>query len=123
GAAVAGGRVYLMDRQRALDPAGKPLRPTRQGILGNERVLCFDARDGKLLWKHEYDCPYTIYYPSGPRVTPVVRDGRVYTLGAMGHLFCFDAKSGKPIWSKELMKDYKLDSPPVWRFAAHPLLD
>src|SRR5262249_1567259 len=77
----------------------------------------------KLLWKHEYDRPYTISYPSGPRVTPVVRDGRVYALGAMGDLFCLDAKTGKPIWSKDLMKDYKLDSPPLWGFAAHPLLD
>jgi outer membrane protein assembly factor BamB len=53
----------------------------------------------------------------------LVRDGRVYALGAMGDLHCLDAKNGKPIWSKDLLKDYKLDSPPLWGFAAHPLLD
>ena len=76
GPAVADGRVYVMDRLRATGPDGKPLRATRKGILGKERVLCFDADSGKQLWKKEYDCPYTVSYPSGPRVTPLVRDGR-----------------------------------------------
>src|SRR5258708_6861967 len=47
GPAVAGGRVYVMDRQRAKDPAGNALRPTRSGILGTERVLCFDEGSGQ----------------------------------------------------------------------------
>src|SRR5947209_8723834 len=112
-----------MDRQRPTGPDGKPLRPTRAGIPGKERVLCLSAKDGKELWKHEYDCPYTVSYPSGPRTTPVVRDGRVYTLGAMGDLLCLDASSGRVRWSKNLVKAYRLDGPPVWGWAAHPLLD
>ena len=107
----------------AKGPDGKLLRPTRKGIPGNERLLCLDATTGKILWKHEYDCLYTVSYPSGPRVTPIVKDGRVYALGTMGDFCCVDAATGKPIWSKNLMADYKLDSPPLWGFAAHPLLD
>jgi outer membrane protein assembly factor BamB len=123
GPAVVGERVYVMDRERERDKDGKPKRPTRDGIAGNERVLCLRATDGELLWKHVYDCPYTISYPAGPRTTPLVRDGRVYTLGAMGDLLCLDASKGGVIWSKKLMQEYKLDAPPVWGFAAHPLLD
>lgn len=123
GPAVVGDRVYVMDRERERDKEGKPIRPTRDGIAGNERVLCLSATDGKLVWKHVYDCPYTISYPAGPRTTPLVRDGRVYTLGAMGDLLCLDANEGRVIWSKKLMKEYKLDAPPIWGFAAHPLLD
>ena len=123
GPAVADGRVYVMDRLRATDAQGKPLRPTRKGIPGTERLLCLRADDGKQVWKDEYDCSYTVSYPSGPRTTPVVRDGRVYSLGAMGHLRCLDAATGKVRWAKELLKEYNLDSPPVWGFAAHPLLD
>ena len=123
GPAVVGDRVYVMDRERERDQEGKPKRPTRDGIAGNERVLCLSATDGKLLWKHVYDCPYTISYPAGPRTTPLVRDGRVYTLGAMGDLLCLDANEGRVIWSKKLMQEYKLDAPPMWGFAAHPLLD
>ena len=75
---------------------------------GTERVLCLDADTGKEIWKHEYDCPYKkLSYPSGPRCTPTVHGGKVYTLGAMGHLFCLDAKDGKVIWSKELSKETK----------------
>src|SRR5262249_484883 len=51
------------------------------------------------------------------------RDGRVYALGAMGDLHCLNAKDGKVIWSKSLLREYKLDQPPFWGFAAHPLLD
>jgi outer membrane protein assembly factor BamB len=56
-------------------------------------------------------------------VTPIVKDGRVYALSTMGDLFCLEAANGKPVWSKNLMRDYKLDGPPVWGYAAHPLLE
>jgi outer membrane protein assembly factor BamB len=123
GPAVANGRVYVMDRQRAVGPDGKPERPSRKGILGTERVVCLDAASGKVLWKHEYECPYKVSYPSGPRTTPLVAGKRVYTLGAMGDLLCLEADTGRVVWAKNLMKAYGLDGPPVWGFAAHPLLD
>src|SRR5262249_5283962 len=94
GPAVAGDPGYVMDPHGAKAPAGKPIRATRQGMPGNERVLCLNAADGKLVWKHEYDCPYKVSYPSGPRTTPLVHEGRVYTLGTMGDLFCLDAATG-----------------------------
>ena len=37
-------------------------------IPGTERVLCLDAKTGKELWKHEYDCPYQISYAVRPAV-------------------------------------------------------
>jgi outer membrane protein assembly factor BamB len=123
GPAVAADRVYVLDRRRALTADGKPKPATRDGIPGSERVLCLGAADGKLLWQDEYDCPYTISYGSGPRTTPVVRDGRVYALGAMGDLRCLDAATGKPVWTKKLLKEYGLDEPQAWGYAAHPVLE
>lgn len=123
GPAVAGNRVYLTDRERAVGADGKPLRPSRKGILGTERIVCLDMADGSVVWKHVYDCPYKVSYPSGPRTTPVVAGGRVYALGAMGDLLCLKAVNGEVVWAKNLMKEYKLDDPPVWGFAGHPLLD
>jgi outer membrane protein assembly factor BamB len=122
GPAVVGDRVYVMDRERAKDADGKPKPPTRDGIPGTERLLCLSATDGKLIWKDEYDCLYTISYPTGPRTTPLIRDGWVYSLGAMGDLRCLDAATGKPRWTKNLVKEYELDGPQVWGYAAHPLL-
>src|SRR5438105_5929342 len=43
GPAVAGDRVYVLDRLRALDADGKPKPPTRDGIPGTERLLCLGA--------------------------------------------------------------------------------
>ena len=42
----------------------------------------------------------------GPRATPIFRDGKLFTLGAMGHLFCFDAMNGDVVWERSLAKDY-----------------
>src|SRR6478672_1130049 len=85
GPAVAGGKVYVMDFVKASgDVTNDPM--ARAELAGKERVLCLRASDGKELWKHEYDCPYKISYPAGPRATPVVAGGKVYTLGAEGNL-------------------------------------
>jgi outer membrane protein assembly factor BamB len=105
GPAVAAGRVYVHDR-----PEGK------------ERVLCLNEADGKVLWKHEYDCQYRIQYPAGPRCTPAVHDGKVYTVGAMGDLLCLDASNGKLIWAKSFTKDYG-QTAPTWGWSSHPLVD
>ncbi|HVR76525.1 MAG TPA: PQQ-binding-like beta-propeller repeat protein [Planctomycetota bacterium] len=122
GPAVAGGRVYVMDRLLA-DGARNPADPFERGSLpGTERVLCIDDASGKVLWKHEYSAAYTVSYPSGPRTTCVVRDGRVHALGAEGNLLALDAKTGDVLWSRELKKDFGIEAP-LWGFSASPLLD
>lgn len=121
GPAVADGKVFLIDyRKRSGDVANDP--GGRIELEGAERVLCFAADSGELLWKHEYDCAYKISYPSGPRCTPTVAAGKVYTLGAAGDLLCLDVADGHVIWSKELTKEYKVETP-LWGFSAHPLVD
>jgi outer membrane protein assembly factor BamB len=125
GPAIAGNRVYLLDRVLAEGTKNHaepfPQRPNK-GIAGTERVLCLSDQDGSLLWKYEYDCPYTISYPLGPRATPLIRDGKVYTFGAEGNLFCLDVATGKLVWGRDLKKDYGVKAP-LWGFASHPLLD
>ena len=122
GPAVANGRVYVADRHLATG-ASNPANPfDRAAIPGTERVLCLNEADGKILWKHEYDCAYTVSYASGPRVTPTVHDGKVYTLGAEGNLFCFDAEKGGVIWSNDFKKSFNVKTP-LWGFSGHPLID
>jgi outer membrane protein assembly factor BamB len=122
GPVVTGGRVYVADRQLA-QGASNPTDPFAKGqIRGFERVLCLSEADGQLLWKYEYECPYTISYPAGPRVAPMVSGGKVYTLGAEGNLFCLDADKGKVLWSRDFKKDFGIKAP-LWGFAGHPLLD
>jgi hypothetical protein len=98
---VAGGRVYVTDVQIA--------RPEAK-----ERVLCFDSASGKAHWSHEYavDYPDWAFDPNagGPRATPIVQDGKLFTVGATGQLFCFDAQSRAVVWEKSLAKEYGLEA-------------
>jgi outer membrane protein assembly factor BamB len=120
GPSVVNGRVYVMDRVASRVPPA-PGQP-RGLIPGSERVLCLNEADGKILWKHEYDCPYDLQYPSGPRVTPLVHQGKVYTVGAEGNLFCLDAQDGRILWSHDYKQDYQVRSP-TWGFSSNPLID
>ncbi|MBI5383824.1 MAG: PQQ-like beta-propeller repeat protein [Verrucomicrobia bacterium] len=122
GPAVAGGKVFITDRRLAQGASNQGNPFERGSVQGAERVLCLSEADGRILWQHEYPCHYTISYPAGPRCTPVVADGKVFTLGAQGDLLCLDATNGKVIWSKDLKREYQTRAP-MWGFAAHPLLD
>lgn len=122
GPAVADGLVYVPDRQ--LDPGQKdPANPfLRTNSKGKERIVALDAKTGKQVWVYEYPCTYTMSYPAGPRTTPVIQDGKLWSLGAMGDLVCLDAKKGEVIWTKNLVKEYDAGVP-VWGFAAHLLVE
>jgi outer membrane protein assembly factor BamB len=103
--AVVGGRVYLTDRQG-----------------DTERVLCLDAADGRTVWTHDYLAKYTgIGYESGPRGTPTVHDGKVYTFGATGRLTCLTT-AGQPVWSRDVPAEYAAPTP-TWGFACSPLVE
>jgi len=122
GPAVAKGCVYVTDRQLA-QGAANPADPFERGVIrGGERVLCLNESNGKIIWKHEYDCPYTISYPAGPRTTPLISDGKVFTLGAEGNLFCLDATNGKVVWSRDFKKDFNARTP-TWGFSGQLLLE
>ena len=120
GPAVADGRVFVMDYVKSAGDA-KPDPSKRNALQGMERVLCLDAKTGEEIWKHEYECNYSISYPAGPRCTPTVDGGKVFTLGAMGDLLSLEDATGKVIWSKNLPTAYKAPLP-MWGYAGHPLV-
>jgi len=122
GPAVANQRVYVMDRQIAPGAKMPGNAFSRSEIPGTERIVCLNESNGRILWKHEYDCPYTVSYASGPRVTPLAADGRVYTLGAEGDLNCLSSADGTVVWTRNFRKDFEIKTP-MWGFSAHPLLD
>ena len=109
GPTVAGGRVYLTDRQT--EPAQV------------ERVLSFDWQTGRPLWTHAYPCRYEqVGYTAGPRASVSIDDGRAYALGTMGHFHCLDAATGRVLWKKDLDAEYAIRVP-IWGIAAAPLVD
>ena len=95
--AVAGGRVYGL------------------GNTGDtDTVFCLNVETGRVLWKHSYRCAQGSY--PGPRATPTVHEGVVYTLSREGHLFALDAATGRVRWQKHLADDLGIQSP-QWDFA------
>lgn len=108
GVVVSQGRVLLMDRQT--DPSEV------------ERVLAFDAADGELLWDHSYAVQYgDLDYGNGPRAAPTIHDGRVYTLGAVGHVHCLDLADGSVHWAIDFVGDRSAELP-TWGLAASPVV-
>ncbi|MDB5389908.1 MAG: hypothetical protein JWM11_5554 [Planctomycetaceae bacterium] len=108
GIAVSGSRLYVMDRQK--------------GPPEVERVLCFDTETGDEIWNMTYPVQYkNLDYGNGPRATPTVYDGKVYSFGALGHAYCLDAENGKSLWSKDPQVDYRVKLP-EWGLAASPVI-
>lgn len=122
GPAVVGDRLFMLDRQARKAPERVRGDRSLPMIPGSERVLCLDTKTGTTIWARTNEVAYRISYPAGPRATPVVADGRVYTLGAMGHLQALAADDGRVLWERQWLKEFT-DEPPVWGYAAHPLLD
>lgn len=122
GPAVVNGKVYVPDYVTDADIRKISNPSARPPIKGKERILCLDAANGKEIWKYEYDCDYALSYPGGPRCTPTFDNGKLYCLGAEGHLKVLDADKGTLTWSKDFKKDYSAKTP-QWGFCGHPLVD
>src|SRR5438552_6747498 len=77
---VVGDRVYLHAR----------VKDTTQEVLG-----AYSIKDGKPAWSKTYDRGnFKSLFGNGPRGTPTVTGGKVYTFGITGLLTCFDANTG-----------------------------
>jgi outer membrane protein assembly factor BamB len=79
--------------------------------VGDQEVVeALDATSGKGLWKFAYATAYEDAYGkgNGPRATPAVAGGRVYTLGPAGVLSCVALKDGKKVWQRALHRTYSV---------------
>jgi outer membrane protein assembly factor BamB len=107
---VADGRVYLH---------------TRQG--DQETVAAFDLASGKTLWSQRYPAPLKVdpaasSHGPGPKSTPTLSNGKLYTFGLGGILSCFDAATGAVKWRKSYEKEFP-GTNPIYGAAMSPLVD
>jgi outer membrane protein assembly factor BamB len=68
-----------------------------------EIVRALDLSSGKEIWRAAYAAPYTVHpaaqaHGPGPKSTPAIAGGRVFTFGIGGVLSAFDLASGRLIW-------------------------
>lgn len=91
---VADGRVFITDRDGDV-----------------ERLLAFDARTGRQLWARTHPVDFDPHvvgrrHGNGPKSTPVVAAGRVYSLGIAGWLECCDERDGTSQWHLNLPAEF-----------------
>ncbi len=79
--------------------------------VDNEEVVeALEASTGKALWKFAYPTSYRddFGFDEGPRATPTVADGVVYTLGATGNLNAIRLSDGKLLWKRAMNEEYRV---------------
>ncbi len=92
---IQNGRVYIINK-------------SGEGLTEQERVMCFDEKDGKLLWEYKFNVWLTDIVSVRLGWTNMVGDpetGNVYAHGTQGLLICFD-KDGKLLWQHSLTEEY-----------------
>lgn len=92
----------------------------------NELVSCYELRTGKIVWTHADPVRWdpsgqgSLGY-AGPRATPTIHAGKVYSMGATGILNCLEGSTGELVWSHDTLKKYGIDNV-VWGKAGSPLV-
>ena len=103
--AVRAGRLYTQE-QRGKD----------------EIVACYDVSTGKPVWRHS---DAARFYESvggpGPRATPTLSNGRVYSLGATGIMNVLDERTGAVVWTRNAVSDTGAKIP-GWGISGSPLI-
>ena len=87
-----------------------------------EATICLDADTGQTLWAFETEGRFwESVAGAGPRGTPTIGDGVIYSMGAAGTLACLDADDGSLVWRRDVSDDAGRTTPPQWGYASSPL--
>ncbi len=104
GPSVAHGKVFIIDHQGDQDI-----------------VRALALTDGQEVWRYAYADAAKANYGFA-RSTPVIDEGKIYTLGRLGQLNCLEENTGNLLWARNILQELggKRGS---WDYAASPLID
>jgi outer membrane protein assembly factor BamB len=80
-------------------------------VKGEDQVRCYKVEDGDLVWTHSAKNAAEIQNGPGPRATPLIHEGRVYSLSAVGECSCLDLAKGTLLWNLSLPREFKVPLP------------
>jgi len=107
---IAGGAAYVFAR------------------VGEQEIARrLDLGTGRVVWQAGYAAPYEMDpaargHGKGPKSTPLIAGGRLYTLGINGTLSCLETAGGKVVWRHTFAGRYP-QTAPQFGTAASPILE
>lgn len=88
----------------------------------HEAVVAYDVDTGRERWLHGYPARFSeALGGDGPRATPTIHRGKVYSLGATGVLCCLELADGRPLWSLNILEHNGVANID-WGMAGSPLI-
>ncbi len=87
----------------------------------SECVVCYRLETGEELWCHEEPARFEDEHGDGPRSTPTIVDGRVFSMGANGTLTCIELATGNLLWKRETLNDPDKQNL-LWGMSGSPLI-
>ena len=107
---VAGERVYQHAR-----------------VGADEVVWCLDLPSGATEWRQTEPVPFKMggggeSHGKGPKSSPALSDGRLFTLSINGALTAWNADSGEKLWRRDYNDRFK-PGHPYWGVSTSPLVD
>lgn len=87
-----------------------------------EVVSAYRVSTGEPVWRHEDPARFwESNGGAGPRGTPMLDEGRIYSLGATGILNVLEAADGSVVWSRNAAADTEAEVP-TWGISGSPLV-